>query len=464
MAREAAMTANPTQPARDPRERLLREAVLEELRRTLDGDPLTELRDDAAARVRGVIAAQVTTLERQAAARGEQPLADPPGVSRRLLDDIVGMGPLQPLLDDPSVEEIIVNGPFRAWVIAGGRKQLTGVVFDDEAELLRLVRRAVGRIGRRLDETSPMVDARLPDGSRLNAVVPPVTARWPHVTIRKFLLRARTLDDLEALDTVTPEAARFLEATVQAGLNVLISGGTGSGKTTCLNALGACIAGRHERVVTIEETGELQLEGMLPDCVALQARVANVEGAGEIPIRALVKNALRMRPTRIVVGEVRGGEALDMLAAMNSGHEGSMCTIHANGPRQALSKLRTYALMADEALPAGAITEMIAEAVNLIVHLRLDATTGRRVVSSIYEVTGLEGEAVAGSEIFAWDAGALGWTGIRPRCADRLPHAGMAWTAAGARHGASPTGTYPARDRRNGAARAVDHAAQDSSA
>lgn len=409
------------------RERRLREAVLDELRRTVDLDALAEPSHGDVARVREVIEAQVAAFDRGAVARGEPPIAEPALLVQRLLDAILGLGPLQPLLDDPAVEEVIVNGPHRVFVIAGGRKRFTDVVFDDDVELLRLVRRAVGRVGRRLDETSPMVDARLPDGSRLNAVVSPVTARWTHVTIRKFLLRARTLDDLVALETVPPEVARFLEAAVQAGLNILISGGTGSGKTTCLNALGACIAGPHERVVTIEETAELQLEAILPDCVALQARLANVEGAGAIPIRALVKNALRMRPTRIVVGEVRGAEALDMLSAMNSGHEGSMCTIHANGPRQALSKLRTYALMAEEGLPAGAINEMIAEAVDLVVHVRLEPASGRRVVAGIFEVTGLEGEAVAGSELFAWQTGALRWTGIHPRRADRIAALGVPW-------------------------------------
>ena len=270
-----------------------------------------------------------------------------------------------------------------------------------------------------------MVDARLKDGSRLNAVIPPLTSHSAQVTIRKFALRARTLDDLVALGTLSPEAQGFLEAAVRSGLNLLISGGTGSGKTTCLNALGASISGLEERVVTIEETAELQLEPVLPDCVALQSRPPNAEGAGGVTIRALVKNALRMRPTRIVVGEVRGGEALDMLTAMNSGHEGSMCTLHANGPREALNKLRTYALMAEEALPAEAITEMIAEAVHLVVQLRMESASGRRLVASIYEVTGMEGGAVSGSELFRVEGGALRWTGIRPRCAERLEAAGF---------------------------------------
>ncbi|HWO73765.1 MAG TPA: ATPase, T2SS/T4P/T4SS family, partial [Dehalococcoidia bacterium] len=252
-------------------------------------------------------------------------------------------------------------------------------------------------------------------------------ARWTHLTIRKFLLRAHTLDDLVGLNTLTEEAAGFLEAAVQAGLNILISGGTGSGKTTCLNALGTSIAGSHERVVTIEETQELQLESMLPDCVALQARLPNVEGAGGIAIRSLVKNALRMRPTRIIVGEVRGAEALDMLSAMNSGHDGSMCTIHANGARQALSKLGLYAMMAEEALPQKAVTEMIAEAIDLVVHLRLDAGSGRRLVESIYEVTGLEEDAIAGSELYTFAEGDLRWTGIRPRSAERLTAGRFPW-------------------------------------
>jgi len=410
------------------RERALREEVREELRRVVDVDALAEPGPAEVERVRRVIAGRIDAFNRRAASAGEPPLTDADGLAQRILDDILGLGPLQPLLDDPSVEEIIVNGPHRVFAIEAGRKRLTDVFFEDDEELLRLVRRAIGQLGRRLDETSPMVDARLPDGSRLNAVIPPLTSRWTHVTIRKFLLRARTLEDLVALGTLPAEVAAFLEAAVQAGLNMLISGGTGSGKTTCLNALGSSIAGAEERVVTIEETAELQLESMLPDCVALQARPPNVEGVGGVFIRSLVKNALRMRPTRIIVGEVRGAEALDMLSAMNSGHEGSMCTIHANGPRQALSKLRTYAMMAEEALPARALTEMIAEAIDLVVHLRMEPQSGRRLIGSVYEVTGMEEDAVAGSELFALsEGGALQWTGIRPRCAHRLDAGGFPW-------------------------------------
>ncbi|RJQ12108.1 MAG: CpaF family protein [Dehalococcoidia bacterium] len=415
------------------RERTIRAEVQEALRQSLPGEALFAPGPAEIEGARRLIAERIAAAQRAAVTLSEPPLADPDALARRLLDDLLGLGPLQPLLDDPTVEEIIINGPQRVFVIREGRKQLSDVLFDDDDQLLQLVRRALGPLGRRLDEASPMVDARLADGSRLNAVIPPLTSGSPHVTIRKFLLRARTLDDLVGLETLSGEAAGLLQAAVQAGLNILISGGTGSGKTTCLNALAACISGIDERVVTIEETAELQLEAVLPDCVALEARFPNMEGAGAIAIRALVKNALRMRPTRIVVGEVRGSEALDMLTAMNSGHDGSMCTIHANGPREALGKLRTYALMADEALPAQALTEMIAEAVQLVVHLRMDAVSRRRQVSSIYEVTGLEGDAIAGSELFRLEEGALRWSGIRPRREQRLAAAGYSatdWSAA----------------------------------
>jgi len=409
----------------DERERTIRAEVQEELRRTLDGDELAVPGADEVERARQVIAARIAAAQRQATTLGQPPIADPRGLERRLLDDLLGFGALQPLLDDRAIEEIIVNGPRRVFAIAEGRKRLTDVTFADDDDVVRLLRRAIGPLGGRLDETSPMVDARLPDGSRLNAVIPPL-ATAPHVTIRKFLLRAKTLDDLVELETLTPEAAAFLGACVRAGLNILISGGTGTGKTTALNALGAAITGLDERVITIEETAELQLDTVLPDCVALSARAANVEGAGAVSIRALARNALRMRPTRIIVGEVRGEEALDMLSAMNSGHDGSMCTVHASGPREALSKLRTYALMAEEALPAQAITEMIAEAIQIVVQLRLDAATHRRAVSHIYEVTGIEGDAIAGSDLFTLQDGRLSWTGVRSRREARLAAAGYA--------------------------------------
>ena len=424
----AAPRAAPAPPAAAESEAAIRSEVQEQLRALLDAEALLEPGPAEYEQVERLVRERIAAADRRAANLGRPPLAEPGRLTRRILDDLLGLGPLQPLLDDPSVEEIIVNGPQRVFAISGGRKHLSDVVFEDDEQLLALLRRAIGPLGRRLDETSPMVDARLPDGSRLNAVIAPLAVGGTHATIRKFVLRARTLPDLVALGVLPSEAAAFLEAAVRAGLNMLIAGGTGSGKTTCLNALGTSVSGLSERVVTIEETAELQLGGVLPDSVALQARPANVEGAGGIPIRALVKNALRMRPTRIVVGEVRGAEALDMLTAMNSGHQGSMCTIHANGPREALTKLRTYALMAEEALPARAVTEMIAEAIELVVHLRMDPS-GRRLVSSIYEVTGLEGDAVSGSELFCLDEGRLSWSGIRPRRSQRLEACGYAGPA-----------------------------------
>lgn len=404
----------------------LKEEVREDLRAVLGLEGFSEPRPEQVEQLRRSIHTRIEAHNRRAATLGQSPLTDGEGITRRILDDLLGLGPLQSLLEDPTIEEIVVNGPFRVFVLEEGKTRLTDICFEDEEELLQLVRRAIGRVGRRLDESSPMVDARLPDGSRLNAVIPPLTSRWSHVTIRKFLLKARTLEDLISLGTVTREAAGFLEAAVQAGLNTLISGGTGSGKTTCLNALGASISGS-ERVVTIEETAELQLERMLPNCVALQARLPNVEGMGAVSIRSLVKNALRMRPRRILVGEVRGGEAIDMLGAMNSGHDGSMCTLHANGPRQALSKLRVYATMGEEDLPTSAITEMIAETINLVVHLEMDPESGKRLVSSIYEVAGLEDGVVTGSEVFSWGERGLAWTGIRPRCSPRLPGGPFPW-------------------------------------
>ena len=302
--------------------------------------------------------------------------------------------------------------------------------FDDDEELRQLVKRLVGPLGRRLDESSPMVDARLPDGSRLNAAIPPAATRWCCVTIRKFVLRAHSLEQLVHLGTLTESAAQFLDAAVQAGVNILVSGPTGSGKTTFLNCLGASIASLDERVVTVEEVAELQLERQLPDCVALQARASNVEGAGQIRIRDLVRNALRMRPTRIVVGEVRGAEALDMLLAMNTGHEGSLTTIHGNSPRDALDRLATLAMMAEERLTGEALTKMVARTIELVVQLRFEPRTSRRRLVSVFEVTGLEGSVVTGQDLWALDptTDRLAWTGIQPRCLTKIAAKGVLYT------------------------------------
>ncbi|MCL5107389.1 MAG: Flp pilus assembly complex ATPase component TadA [Chloroflexi bacterium] len=322
------------------------------------------------------------------------------------------------------------NGPGRVFVIDGGRKRLVrDLYFEDDEELRGLVKRLIGPLGRRLDESSPMVDARLPDGSRLNAAIPPATTRWCALTIRKFILRAHSLEHLVDLGSLTEGAARFLEAAVQAGVNILVSGPTGSGKTTFLNALGAAISSLEERVITVEEVAELQLDRHLPDCVALQARASNVEGAGEIRIRDLVRNALRMRPTRIVVGEVRGAEALDMLLAMNTGHEGSLTTIHGNSPRDALDRLVTLAMMAEERLAGEALTKMVARTVELVLQLHFEPRTGRRRLASIFEVTGLEGNVVTGNELWALEQGGegLAWTGIHPRCLAKIAARGVAY-------------------------------------
>ena len=265
-----------------------------------------------------------------------------------------------------------------------------------------------------------MVDIRLHDGSRLNAVIPPASTRWTSVTVRKFVLRAQSLDQLVELGALPPAAAEFLEAAVQAGVNVLVSGQTGSGKTTLLNALGASIVGLDERVVTVEEIPELQLDRRLPDCVALQSRGKNVEGAGEISIRDLVRNALRMRPTRIIVGEVRGAEALDMLMAMNTGHDGSLTTIHGNSPRDALDRLATLAMMAGERLAGDELVRMVARTIELVVQLRVVMRSGQRRVASIFEVTGIEAGVISGHELWGLDQGRLVWKGRPPRCLEKM--------------------------------------------
>jgi len=404
-------------------ERALREEIRTEIARLLGERQLLEPRAEDEVRIRTLIHERVTAYQRRAAATNAPLLLDPEGVEQRLFDGLLRLGILQPLMEAADVEEVICNGPHRIFVIEDGRKRLIpDLYFEDDEELRQLVKRLIGPIGRRLDESSPMVDARLPDGSRLNAAIPPATTRWCCVTIRKFLLRAHALEELVELGTLTESAAAFLDAAVQAGVNILVSGPTGAGKTTLLNALGASIASIDERIVTVEEVAELQLERQLPDCVALQARASNVEGTGEVRIRDLVRNALRMRPTRIVVGEVRGAEALDMLLAMNTGHEGSLTTIHGNTPRDALDRLATLAMMAEERLSGDALTRMVARTIELVLQLRFEPLSGRRRVSSIFEVTGLEGDVISGHELWTLDTARdrLTWTGIQPRAIEKM--------------------------------------------
>ena len=340
-------------------------------------------------------------------------------VAQELFNQFFRLGPLQPLLEDETVEEVVLNSPNRGFVVrARAGKEAIDPGFTSDEEVRSLLTRIVGRAGRRVDEASPAVDVHLPEGARLHAILPPLSRR-PCITIRRHRMVAQDLNDLVSLGTLNKVLADFLRQAVAGGLNLLVSGGTASGKTTTLNALGAATP-ETERVVTIEETAELRLEELLPDCVALEARAANVEGVGRISIRELVRQALRMRPTRIIVGEVRGPEALDMLSAMNTGHEGSMGTIHANSARHAISKLRTYALMAEEHLTSEVATEMIAETVDLVVHLQLDQRSGARRVTQVAEVAGLEGGTVLTNDLFRWEQERLVSTGIPTRFAGRL--------------------------------------------
>jgi pilus assembly protein CpaF len=337
-----------------------------------------------------------------------------------LTDDVLGNGPIERLLGDDTITEIMVNGPHDVWIERHGRITRTNVRFADDEHLRRVINKIVNQIGRRVDESSPMVDARLPDGSRVNAVLPPVSLSGPLVTIRKFGSERLTMDDMVRLGTITPEAVEFLDACLQARLNVLIAGGTGSGKTTMLNALSASIPGS-ERIVTIEDAAELKLKQA--HVLRLESRPANIEGEGEIRIRELVRNALRMRPDRIIVGEVRGAEALDMLQAMNTGHDGSLCTVHANSTRDSLARIETMVLMAGFDLPVKAIRQQVASALDLIVHLdRLP--DGARRIMAITEVLRMEGDIVTLQDLFTYDLhaggathasqGSLRPTGLRP--------------------------------------------------
>jgi pilus assembly protein CpaF len=315
---------------------------------------------------------------------------------REITDDILGYGPLEPFLRDDSVTEIMVNAHDRIYVERAGRLERTPASFVDNAHLLRIIDKIVSQVGRRVDESSPMVDARLPDGSRVNAIIPPLALRGPTLTVRKFARDPYTMNDLIGFGTVTGKSAQFLSACVRGKLNVLISGGTGTGKTTTLNALSAFVP-NDERIVTIEDAAELQLQQ--EHVITLEARPPNIEGQGEVRIRELVRNALRMRPDRIIVGEVRGAETLDMLQAMNTGHEGSLTTIHANAPRDALSRLETLVLTAGVELPHRAIREQIASAFDLLVQIQR-LVDGSRRVTHVSEVLGMESDVVTLQDIF----------------------------------------------------------------
>ncbi|HEY8448782.1 MAG TPA: CpaF family protein [Thermomicrobiales bacterium] len=339
--------------------------------------------------------------------------------------EILGYGPIEPLLKDPTINEVMVNGPKQVYVERQGKLELTDVTFQDDDHVMRVIDRIVSPLGRRIDESSPTVDARLPDGSRVNAVIPPIALNGPCLTIRKFSKDPLTVEDLIRFGTFTAEMATFLKACVEARLNIVVSGGTGSGKTTMLNVLSSFIP-NDERIITIENAAELQLRQ--EHVVRLESRPPNIEGKGEITIRDLVINSLRMRPERIVVGECRGGEALDMLQAMNTGHDGSMTTLHANSPRDCLSRLETMCLMAGMDLPVRAIREQIASAIDLIVQQERLKDGSRKIVN-ITEVQGMEGDVIVLQDVFTFQqtgiengkiVGRMKPTGIRPKFIHRF--------------------------------------------
>jgi pilus assembly protein CpaF len=349
-----------------------------------------------------------------------------------VFDDVLGYGPIDKLLRDPGVNEVMVNGPDKVFVEREGKIVQTEIKFVDENHLRRIIDKIVSQVGRRVDEATPMVDARLPDGSRVNVIVHPLAIGGPFMTIRRFAADPYQVDDLVSMKTMTAQVAHFTEACVRGRLNVVVSGGTGTGKTTLLNVLSSFIPAG-ERIITIEDAKELQLQQ--PHVLALEGRPPNIEGKGEVRIRDLVRNSLRMRPDRIVVGEVRGQEALDMLQAMNTGHDGSLTTVHSNSPRDTLSRIETMALMAGMDLPVRVIREQMASALDLVVHLsRL--RDGTRRVTQVSEVMGMEGDVVVLQDLYLFDygmgfdaegrfLGELKTTGLRPSFSERLANYGI---------------------------------------
>lgn len=397
--------------------------IIEAMDRELKNDSITD--DALSIRVKEMIG---QLLERDASFL---PLSERQSISSEIIDEVLGFGPIEPFLKDESVSEVMVNGPKQVYIEKKGRLVLTEVSFRDDQHVLHIIDKIVSPIGRRIDEAMPMVDARLPDGSRVNAIIPPLSLRGPSITIRKFAKDPLKINDLIRFGTLTPNMAKFLEGCVKGKLNVVISGGTGSGKTTCLNVLSSFIPNT-ERIVTVEDAAELQLHQthVLP----LETRAANIEGKGAITMRDLVKNSLRMRPDRIVVGEVRSGEALDMLQAMNTGHDGSLTTGHANSPRDMIARLETMVLMAGMDLPVRAIREQIASAINLIVQ-QSRLRDGSRKITHITEILGMEGDTIVMQDIFVYQQMGLDdkgniighhkATGIIPKFMTRLEEEGV---------------------------------------
>jgi pilus assembly protein CpaF len=353
------------------------------------------------------------------------------GVTRRIEDEVLGLGPLEPLLKDATISDILVNGPGQVYVERFGRLEPTEVRFNDDAHLMNIIDRIVSAVGRRVDESSPMVDARLKDGSRVNAIIPPLALDGPMLSIRRFAVELLTASDLIRLGTIDEPLAKLLHGIVQGRLNVVISGGTGTGKTTLLNILSGFVPAT-ERVITIEDSAELQLQQ--PHVVRLETRPPNIEGRGEVNQRDLVRNALRMRPDRIIVGEVRGAEALDMLQAMNTGHDGSLTTIHANSPRDALSRIETMVSMTGITFPIRALRAQMASAIHVVLQSSRDED-GRRRLTSLQEINGMEGDVITMSEIFTFERqgldkdgnvlGQLRPTGVVPAFQRRLARRGV---------------------------------------
>lgn len=356
---------------------------------------------------------------------------DQTAIATDLLDDMIGFGPIEPLLADPSIADILVNGPDQVYAEAHGRLKLTDCQFRDNAHVLNVAQRIAAMVGRRIDESSPMVDARLEDGSRVNIIIPPLSLVGPCISIRKFTNKSKTLDSMAQAGSMSMEMAKVLAIASTARLNILVSGGTGSGKTTMMNALSHMISG-DERIVTIEDAAELQLEQ--PHVVSLETRPENIEGQGLITQRDLVKNALRMRPDRIIIGEVRGNECFDMLQAMNTGHDGSMSTLHANNPRDALVRLENMVLMGAGNMPARAIRTQIVSAIDLIIQVQRMRDGGRRIVQ-ISEVVGMEGDIVTTQDLFNYEyegenpdgslRGAFVNAAVRPRFLHRAAYFGL---------------------------------------